>query len=79
MEREDRKTEVEIRNRPSRTSNHVGYGADLDVDERDGHDADYGDHDVDGDVDLHGEEVLGGGLSLLLPLFCCLPPSIIII
>ena len=77
MEREDREMEVEIRNRPSRTSDHVGYGGDLDVDEGDHRDddADYGDHDDDVDVDLHGEEVLGGGLPLLLSLFCCLPPT----
>ena len=78
MERGGREMEVEIRNRPGRTSDdHDGYGGGVGVDE--GGDVDdvddYSDHDDDVDVDLHGEEVLGGGLPLLLSLFCCLPPT----
>ena len=74
MERGGRETEEETRNRPGRTSDQDDDG-DGDVDYDDDHDDDDGGEEGD-DVDLHGEEVLGGGLPLLLPLLCRLPPTI---
>ena len=79
MEREGRETEEETRNHPGRTSDQDDDGdvdVDVDVDYDDDHDDDDGGEEGD-DVDLHGEEVLGGGLPLLLPLLCRLPPTIL--
>ena len=73
--REGRETEVETRNHPDQTSDHDNDDCDDDDNDNDDDDGGGGGGCGDDDVDLHGEEVLGGRLPLLLPLLCCLPPE----